>query len=97
MQRDEQGVQGGGLVGAGDGLALQLQLAERGPVHAVQGGAGAHVPQQHQQRVALLVFDWLEVRLAQVMDSQHALGRRACGWWRASSFPDNGFIPACFF
>ena len=30
VQRDEQHVQGGGLVRAGDGLALQLQFAEGG-------------------------------------------------------------------
>lgn len=73
MQGDEQHVQGGGLFGAGNGLALELELSELHPVNAIQVGAGVHVLEEHQQSIAVLVFDWLKVDLSEVLCPQHTL------------------------
>ena len=73
MERDEKHVQGGGLFGGRDGFALELQFAELRPADPVQVGTGVHVLQEHDQGVAVLVFDWLEIHLAEVLGSQHSL------------------------
>lgn len=73
MEFNEQYIQGGGLLGRRDGLALQLQPAELRPANAVQVGTSAHVLEQHQQCVAVLVFDWLEIHLPEVLSAQQAL------------------------
>lgn len=69
MEFNEQDVQGGGLLRRRDGLALQLQFAELRPANAVQVGTSAHVLQQHQQSIAVLVFDWLEIHLPEVLSA----------------------------
>ena len=49
-------------------LALELELTRLGPL-----GTCVHVPQQHQQGIAILIFDWLKINLTQLLSSQHAL------------------------
>lgn len=73
VERDEEYVQGGGLFGGRDGLALELQFAKLRPANPVQVGTGVHVLQEHQQSVTVLVFDWLKIHLTNVLGSQHSL------------------------
>lgn len=73
MQCDEQHIQGCRLLRGRDGFTLQLEPAELSPAHAVQTGPRAEVSQGHQQSIAMLVLDGLEVHLAQVLGTQHAL------------------------
>lgn len=73
MECDEKHVQCGGLFGGGDRLALELQFTELCPPYPVQVRAGAHVLEEHQQGVTMLVFDWLEIHLTKVLGPQHTL------------------------
>lgn len=57
-----------GSLGDDIGLVLELELTQLGPL-----GTCVHVPQQHQQGVAIIIFDWLKINLIQVPSSQHAL------------------------
>lgn len=73
MEGDEQHVQGCGLFGGGNGLAVELEFAKLCPANPVQVGTCTHVLKKHQQSVTMLVSDWLEIHLTEVLGTQHPL------------------------
>lgn len=73
MECDEKHVQGSGLIGGRDGLALELEFAKLRPANPIQVGTGIHVLQEHQQGITMLVFDWLKIHLTKVLGPQHSL------------------------